>query len=145
MVIKKLLKTGACFAAMALIVRIYISPSIARASYDKGYGFGFDYDGQTKFTNTEDKNTYSSIGMECTDSEDEYAYYVARVFGVDESDEDFDYSHGYEYTFYEGTSYEMLNWVKENDCHKAKVRGIGYRIDTEDGNVFSGYWSPDLY
>lgn len=83
--------------------------------------------------------------MECTDSEDEYAYYVARVFGVDESDEDFDYSHGYEYTFYEGTSYEMLNWVKENDCHKAKVRGIGYRIDTEYGNVFSGYWSPDLY
>ena len=83
--------------------------------------------------------------MERTDSEDEYAYYVARVFGVDESDEDFDYSHGYEYTFYEGTSYEMLNWVKENDCHKAKVRGIGYRIDTEYGNVFSGYWSPDLY
>lgn len=83
--------------------------------------------------------------LECTDSEDEYAYYVARVFGVDESDEDFDYSHGYEYTFYEGTSYEMLNWVKENDCHKAKVRGIGYRIDTEYGNVFSGYWSPDLY
>ena len=35
MVIKKLLKTGACFAAMALIVGMYISPSIARASYDK--------------------------------------------------------------------------------------------------------------
>lgn len=45
MVIKKLLKTGACFAAMALIVGMYISPSIARASYDKGYGYGFDYDG----------------------------------------------------------------------------------------------------
>ncbi len=30
MVIKKLLKTGACFAAMALIVGMYISPSIAK-------------------------------------------------------------------------------------------------------------------
>lgn len=79
MVIKKLLKTGACFAAMALIVGMYISPSIARASYDKGYGYGFDYDGQTKYTNEEKKETYSSVGMECTDSEDEYAYYVARV------------------------------------------------------------------
>ena len=58
MVIKKLLKTGACFAAMALIVGMYISPSIARASYDNGYGFGFDYDGQTKYTNEEDKKTY---------------------------------------------------------------------------------------
>ena len=82
MVIKKLLKTGACFAAMALIVGMYISPSIARASYDKGYGFGFDYDGQTKYTNEEDKKTYSSVGMECTDSEDEYAYYVARVLAL---------------------------------------------------------------
>ena len=82
MVINKLLKTGACFAAMALIVGMYISPSIARASYDKGYGYGFDYDGQTKYTNEEKKETYSSVGMECTDSEDEYAYYVARVFGV---------------------------------------------------------------
>lgn len=145
MVIKKLLKTGVSFAAMALIVGMYISPSIARASYDKGYGFGFDYDGQTKFTNTEDKNTYSSVGMECTDSEDEYAYYEARVFGVDKNGEEFDYSHGYEYTFYEGTSYEMLNWVRENDCPQVKVRGIGYRIDTDYGNVFSGYWSPDLY
>lgn len=145
MVIKKLLKTGVSFAAMALIVGMYISPSIARASYDKGYGFGFDYDGQTKFTNTEDKNTYSSVGMECTDSEDEYAYYEARVFGVYKNGEEFDYSHGYEYTFYEGTSYEMLNWVRENDCPQVKVRGIGYRIDTDYGNVFSGYWSPDLY
>ena len=145
MAIKKLLKTGVSLAAMALIVGMYISPSIARASYDKGYGFGFDYDGQTKFTNTEDKNTYSSVGMECTDSEDEYAYYEARVFGVDKNGEEFDYSHGYEYTFYEGTSYEMLNWVRENDCPQVKVRGIGYRIDTDYGNVFSGYWSPDLY
>ena len=78
------------------------------------------------------------------DSEDEYAYYVARVFGVD-GDDDFDYSHGYEYTFYEGTSYEMLNWVKENNCSRVKVRGIGYRIDSEYGTVFSGYWSSDLY
>lgn len=61
MVIKKLLKTGVSFAAMALIVGMYISPSIARASYDKGYGYGFDYDGQTKYTNEEDKKTYSSV------------------------------------------------------------------------------------
>ncbi len=57
MVIKKLLKTGVSFAAMALIVGMYISPSIARASYDKGYGYGFDYDCQTKYTNEQDKKT----------------------------------------------------------------------------------------
>ena len=41
MAIKKLLKTGVSLVAMALIVGMYISPSIARASYDDEYGFGF--------------------------------------------------------------------------------------------------------
>lgn len=139
---KRVLKNIIVFVAMMLILVINIVPTVSKAS-SKGYGLAFDYDQDIDYTNTEDKNTYSSVGMTCTYSETSSAYYVARVFGVD--GERFDYSHGYEYTFYEGTSQNMLNWVRENGCSKACVRGIGYNIDSEYGTVFTGEWSPDLY
>lgn len=145
MKLKKFIKSTCTLAVMLLIVGMYISPSVAKASYDNPYGFAFDYDEDVDFTEKQVKNTYSSVGMECTNSESEYAYYVARVFGVDDNEESFDYSHGYEYTFYEGTSYEMLNWVRENGCNHACVKGIGYSVDGEYGTVFSGYWNPDIY
>ena len=55
------------------------------------------------------------------------------------------YSHGYEYFFQEGTYHEMLNWVRENDCQEACVRGEGYGIDSEYGTIFTGVWYPDLW
>ena len=82
--------------------------------------------------------------MRCDSAENSNAYYYARVFGVDKWNEKFDYSHGYEYIFQEGTYHDMLNWVRENDCPKACVRGEGYGIDSEYGTLFSGVWYPDL-
>ena len=45
------------------------------------------------------RKTYSSVGMDVQIQRMNVRVQYNRVFGVDESDEDFDYSHGYEYTF----------------------------------------------
>ena len=139
---KKTLKNVAILAAMLMIVCAYIAPTRVKAEGDGN--LSFDFDGQHSFTSIEEKNTYSSVGMKCDSAENSNAYYYARVFGVDNNKEKFDYSHGYEYIFQEGTYHDMLNWVRENDCHKACVRGEGYGIDSEYGTLFSGVWYPDL-
>ena len=56
---------------------------------------------------------------------------------MDGKEEKFDYSHGYEYIFQEGTYHDMLNWVRENDCSEACVRGEGYGRATAEntGNI----------
>lgn len=144
MKMSKYIKNIAIFVAMILIVGIYISPSIAKASYYYGFGYSFGYDEETKYTETRYKWTYSSVGMECTTSEEDNAYYVASVYGVDDNGEAFDYSHGYRYTFFEGSNHEMYNWVRENGCRYVKVRGDGYQVNSAWGSVFTGYWSPDI-
>ena len=140
---KKTLKNVAILTAMLMIVCAYVAPTRTSA---EGNGYlGFDYDGQHQYTTVEEKNTYSSVGMRCDSSENANAYYYARVFGVDNHGEVFDYSHGYEYFFQEGTYHEMLNWVRENDCQEACVRGEGYGIDSEYGTIFTGVWYRSLW
>lgn len=141
--LKKITKDIAIFMAMILVVAAYVAPAKVKASGSYDAGLAFDYQKTIDFTSDADKNTYSSVGMGCTGSDTDGAYYYARVFGYN-NNERFDYSHGYEYYFEPGTYNEMLNWVKENGSSTACVRGEGHGIDSYYGTTFTGYWYPDL-
>lgn len=144
MKLKKTIKSVGIFAAMMLVVGMYITPTIAKAGYEYYFGVAFDADGDVDYTTTEVKNTSSSVAMRCTTAEREDCYYSAYVYAVTSYDNRYDASRGNFRNFYIGDAYNLVNWVNERGYNRACVKCVGHNIDPEYGSVFGGYWSPDL-
>ena len=127
---KKLVKNVFIFIAMFMIVGMYIVPVTSNAGQvAKGWGFAFNYDGQERYTNPEAKNTTSSVRMYCEYSDCYNSYYYAKVYSEKDGSTR-DASHGLQYSFSEGETKDMSNWVVEN----------GY----DRGTCFGGFWWPDI-
>ena len=142
MTCKKAIKNAVIFIAMLLIVGINSTPLISKAS--NSFGVAFSVDGETKFTDKQEKCTSSSVQMLCTDKDIDGSYYYARVNAVNVSDNPVDVSHGYEYYFDVNETHTMLNWVYEEHYNKATVKCTGYSVDDYHGAWFGGYWNPDI-
>ena len=142
MICKKAIKNAVIFTAMLLIVGINSTPLISKAS--NSFGVAFSVDGETKFTDKQEKCTSSSVQMLCTDKDIDGSYYYARVNAVNVSDNPVDVSHGYEYYFDVNETHTMLNWVYEEHYNKATVKCTGYSVDDYHGAWFGGYWNPDI-
>ena len=67
MTCKKAIKNAVIFTAMLLIVGINSTPLISKAS--NSFGVAFSVDGETKFTDKQEKCTSSSVQMLCTDKD----------------------------------------------------------------------------
>ena len=141
---KKLVKNVFIFIAMFMIVGMYIVPVTSNAGQvAKGWGFAFNYDGQERYTNPEAKNTTSSVRMYCEYSDCYYSYYYAKVYSEKDGSTR-DAAHGLQYSFSEGETKDMSNWVVENGYDRACIRLTGENIDTEYGTCFGGFWWPDI-
>ena len=113
---KKLVKNVFIFIAMFMIVGMYIVPVTSNAGQvAKGWGFAFCYN----------------------------SYYYAKVYSEKDGSTR-DASHGLQYSFSEGETKDMSNWVVENGYDRACIRLTGENIDTEYGTCFGGFWWPDI-
>ena len=142
MTCKKAIKNAVIFTAMLLIVGINSTPLISKAS--NSFGVAFSVDGETKFTDKQEKCTSSSVQMLCTDKDIDGSYYYAKVYALNSAGTRIDVSHGYEYYFDVNDSHNMLNWVYEEHYNMTCVRCEGYSVDDYHGAWFGGYWNPDI-
>ena len=78
MTCKKAIKNAVIFTAMLLIVGINSTPLISKAS--NSFGVAFSVDGETKFTDKQEKCTSSSVQMLCTDKDIDGSYYYGKVY-----------------------------------------------------------------
>ena len=76
MTCKKAIKNAVIFTAMLLIVGINSTPLISKAS--NSFGVAFSVDGETKFTDKQEKCTSSSVQMLCTDKDIDGSYIMAK-------------------------------------------------------------------
>ena len=142
MICKKAIKNAVIFTAMLLIVGINSTPLISKAS--NSFGVAFSVDGETKFTDKQEKCTSSSVQMLCTDKDIDGSYQYAKVYALNSAGTRIDVSHGYEYYFDVNDSHNMLNWVYEEHYNMTCVRCEGYSVDDYHGAWFGGYWNPDI-
>ena len=142
MICKKAIKNAVIFTAMLLIVGINSTPLISKAG--NSFGVAFSVDGETTFTERQNKTTSSSVNMECTDKDIDGSYYYASVHAVNAAGTRIDVSHGYEYYFDVNESHNMLNWVYEEHYNMACVKCQGYSVDDYHGAWFGGYWYADI-
>ena len=142
MTCKKAIKNAVIFTAMLLIVGINSTPLISKAS--NSFGVAFSVDGETKFTDKQEKCTSSSVQMLCTDKDIDGSYYYGKVYAIDGNSDPVDVSHGYEYYFDVNETHNMLNWVYEEHYNMACVKCQGYSVDDYHGAWFGGYWYPDI-
>ena len=141
MTCKNAIKNAVIFTAMLLIVGINSTPLISKAS--NSFGVAFSVDGETKFTDKQEKCTSSSVQMLCTDKDIDGSYYYGKVY-AHENGEYYDVSHGYEYYFDVNETHNMLNWVNEEGYTHAAIRCEAYSVDDYHGAWFGGYWYPDI-
>ena len=142
MVHKHFIKNTVIFTAMLLIVGVNSAPIMSKAGND--FGVASSGDGETKFTGSQNKYTYSSVQMSCTDKDIDGSYYYAKVYALNSAGTRIDVSHGYEYYFDVNDSHNMLNWVYEEHYNMTCVRCEGYSVDDYHGAWFGGYWNPDI-
>ena len=142
MICKKAIKNAVIFTAMLLIVGINSTPLISKAS--NSFGVAFSVDGETKFTDKQEKCTSSSVQMLCTDKDIDGSYYYGKVYAIDGNSDPVDVSHGYEYYYDVNETHNMLNWVNEEGYTHATIRCEAYSVDDYHGAWFGGYWYPDI-
>lgn len=125
-------KTLVCLLIGVLFVAVLAVLPVGAATSNNPTDFEFrkDRSATNLITVAQSKNTSSSVYMRC-DSCPDYSggvvpsvgQYTAYVMGSRSEDKDYaDCSRGHVYTFREGTTNRMLNWVWENQFEFARVR-----------------------
>lgn len=137
-------KIGNFIVAACLAVAIFgsILPT-AMASNKTLYPYTFDFGGGSWVTLREKyKDNDSCVYMNCNYSESSDDYFDAYVWGWDSST-NIHYNAGgpwAPYTFWEGSTHYMYNYVHENDCDYAYIKAF----HAGDGEgYFKGQWMPD--
>ncbi|MEE1077622.1 MAG: DUF2712 domain-containing protein [Agathobacter sp.] len=113
---------------------------LAAGNY-KDTSYSFSFQNRALYTQARSKNDYTSSYMKCTSctSNTSYTAHVVATTSIFSNDY-VDASRGHVYCFTTGTTYKMLNWVKEDGFSYAAIQGnpnYGYNFSA------SGYWSPD--
>lgn len=130
--------TGA-FVGMIMFVSASGVRAYANNNSDTWYDFGFD-NGGTQETERRSKEDTSASWMSCRDCDGEDVGYRAYVYGYSSYSSNDGQSYSSGYTFYDGDTKYMRNWVKENDRDYASIKA-----DLMSGICvgYSGWWSPD--
>ncbi|MGN0341048.1 MAG: hypothetical protein ACI4D0_11225 [Lachnospira sp.] len=137
-------KLGNFIVAVCSAVAIFgsVLPAVM-ASSRESYSYIFNFGGSSWITLKEEyKANDSCVYMDCNYSESTDDYFDAYVWGWDSSN-NIDYNAGgpwAPYTFWEGSTHYMYNYVHENDCDYAYIKA--YHAGDGEG-YFRGKWMPD--
>lgn len=126
-------------ALLAMVLQTTVVPVMASNYLDTPFDFDFGESGwQTTTERMKEDDT--SVYMSCEWSATEGDCYEAEVCGYSSSeDREYSVGNGF-YTFYEGTTRKLINWVYENDLEYAFISA--YHTGGGEGH-FTGVWSPD--
>jgi hypothetical protein len=129
----------------AIVATLAIIPVMAAGNYtDTNYTFNFTTPG-TKYTAVREKRDKTSTYMKCESistyptHNDSYQAWVVGTDSVNGTNL-VNVSHGNIYTFYNGTTRKMLNWVYEEGYTYGGIAGSAnymYQFTA------TGKWSPD--
>lgn len=107
---------------------------------DTSYNFSFQAN-QPNYTVSRPKRDTTSSYMKCTSCTQNTSYTAHVVATNGSSSRTYvDVSRGHVYRFTSGTTYKMLNWVRESGYSYGAIQGnpdYGYSFSA------SGVWSPD--
>ncbi len=130
------------FVLTVLVLTFMVSEimPVKGALISRDFNFNFIGNGYWDVTETVNKTTDTSIRMKCTYAEIEGSCYEAVVVSMPGAAQCCPKT----YRYYEGTSWDMINYVNENGYEFTRIDA--YCVDDVDGQgaEFAGWWYADL-